>query len=359
MRRDMLLIGAVILALAAASALVAVSGVVPVKASAGHWRVTERLLLFSMRRSIWTHSLFIETPELGDPALVLKGAGHFETSCRACHGSPGSTQSRIARGMLPRPPELPSRIVGRRPRELFYVIKHGVKLTGMPAWPSQRRDDEVWAMVAFLRRLPELDEAAYRRLVHGEEAPAAPKRTVASTQEIPTAVTQTCARCHGGDGLGRGSSAFPKLAGQRRDYLQNALEAYAGGARHSGIMEPIAAGLSTAAIRGLAAYYSSLPAPAASPRGRDPAIERGRAIAGGAAPGRRVPSCLECHGPGGKPAYPSLSGQPAGYLRLQLELFKDGRRGGSSYAHLMEPVVARLTPGQIEDAALFFESLGR
>ena len=69
----------------------------------------------------------------------------------------------------------------------------------------------------------------------------------------------------------------------------------------------------------------------------------------------------QCHGPRGhevKAAYPSLAGQPADYLRLQLQLFKDDRRGGSAYAHLMQPVASRLTPEQMRDVALYFESLG-
>jgi hypothetical protein len=54
------------------------------------------------------------------------------------------------------------------PEQLFSIVKHGIKFTGMPAWPVQQRDDEVWAMVAFLRRLPDLDAAGYRRLAYGE-----------------------------------------------------------------------------------------------------------------------------------------------------------------------------------------------
>ena len=232
----------------------------------------------------------------------------------------------------------------------------------MPAWPSQQRDDEVWAMVAFLQKLPGLDEAGYRRLVHGESVATPPMQTLGGPQQIPSAAARSCMQCHGSDGLGRGSGAFPKLAGQRAEYLQNALEAYARGERHSGIMGPIAAGLSAETISELARHYSglSVPAPAPSAQQNAAAIERGQSIAQHGIPNQRVPSCIDCHGPDGKrgkPAYPMLAGQPADYLVLQLELFKKENRGGSPYAHLMHPVATRLKPEQMRDVALYFESL--
>jgi hypothetical protein len=65
--------------------------------------------------------------------------------------------------MTPHLPYLPPVIPARQPDELFYIVKHGIKFTGMPAWPAQQRDDERWAMVAFLRRLPDLAHASTRR----------------------------------------------------------------------------------------------------------------------------------------------------------------------------------------------------
>src|SRR5690606_30483543 len=137
--------------LALAGFLVAASGIIPIKASSGHWAITEWFLEFSMSRSVATHSLGIKTPPLDDPALILKGAGHYENGCMPCHGSPALPYPRVAWSMTPPPPNLTRSISEWKPKELFYIVKHGVKFTGMPAWPSQVRDDEVWAMVAFLR----------------------------------------------------------------------------------------------------------------------------------------------------------------------------------------------------------------
>lgn len=357
MKRRLLDAALLLAALGVGGLLLAASGLVPVKASSGHWPPTEWFLSFAMSRSIALHSLQLRAPPgLDDPSLVLRGAGHFETSCRSCHGAPDLPQSRIARRMLPRPPELGPRALKRTPEELFYVVKHGVKLTGMPAWSADGRDDEVWAMVAFLLRLPALDKEGYRSLVREE-----PGRAVAMSQQIPAAVTQTCARCHGSAGLGRGPGAFPRLAGQSEEYLAAALEAYASGARRSGMMEPVAAGLSPESVRELSAYYAGLPGARAAPREADAAaIARGAELARRGIPARKVPACAACHGlerKTTKGSFPALAGLSADYLRQQLDLLAEGRRGGSGHVHLMEPVARALRPGERRDAALYFESL--
>lgn len=365
MKRRLLRFGLTGLALAIGGFLLAASGIIPIKASSGHWPVTEWFLHFSMRRSIALHSLGIETPELDVPQLVLKGAGHYEVGCRPCHGSPGLPLPLIPRGMTPHPPDLRSRIAEMKPRELFYVVKHGVKFTGMPAWPAQRREDEIWAIVAFLRELPTLNAEGYRRLAHGEvlaTGDGAPIGELAGPQSIPRAVLDNCARCHGTRGEGRGDGAFPRLAGQSGEYLENAMHAYADGTRYSGIMQPIAAALTPESRREIANYYASqAPLPRSGAHVENQAaVARGALIVEHGIPSQRVPSCTDCHGPGGsrrKAAYPLLAGQQADYLKLQLQLFQKGYRGGSAYAHLMHPIAARLTPEQIRDVALYLASV--
>lgn len=366
--------GVLILALLAAGGfLVAASGIIPIKASSGHWAVTEWFLQFSMRRSIATHSIGVKVPELDNAALAMRGAGHYETGCRSCHGAPGTPQPTIARAMTPKAPKLGERIRESNPKKLFHVVKHGLKFTGMPAWPSQERDDEVWAMVAFLLALPELDADGYRRLVHGDPSAVPPMQTMpgANISKHPgAAAAQACARCHGTDGRGRGDGAFPRLAGQRRDYLANALHAYASGDRHSGIMEPVAASLTDDLIQNLATYYAELDAGGAAEAGTatemqaaemaDEELERGKTLALAGDRRRRLPACVECHGPKGtrtKPAYPSIAGMSAFYLEGQLKLFKEQRRGGSAYAHVMEEVAERLEEADMRAVARYFASL--
>jgi cytochrome c553 len=345
--------------------LVSASGLIPIKASSGHFAITEWILQFSKERSVATHTLGLSLPPLDDPALVLKGAGQYETACQPCHGSPEHPHPVVPGAMLPPPPYLPEKVPNWEPEELFYIVKHGIKFTGMPAWPTQRRDDEIHAMVAFLLEFPKLDAQQYRELVHGAAAPSDGSTSLselARTDPPPVSLADSCTRCHGRDGEGRGG-AFPRLAGQRAQYSFNALQAYAQGRRPSALMQPIAAGLSEADMRKLAQHYAERPARALdrAPRRADAAaVARGREIAERGVPEQGVPSCADCHGPNPSernPAYPHLTGQHAAYLTLQLELLKDRRRGGSHYAHLMDKVAPRLSAKQIRDVAAYYASL--
>jgi cytochrome c553 len=353
--------------LAAFGLAAAASGVLPVHASSGHWSTTAWFLDFAKRRSVSTHTLFTKIPELKEPGLIVKGAGHYHLGCRPCHGSPELKSPRIAAAMTPPPPYLPPRIERWKPEELAYIVKHGIKFTGMPAWPAQQRDDEVHAVVAFLLELPKLDAAAYRRLIDGDADAAGssvPLPELSEPLRVPSVVTANCAACHGRHGRGRGTGAFPNLAGQRPEYLLGALRAYARGERYSGIMQPIAAGLSDTEWREIADYYAQLPigpTPQVSSVPATGARERGRKIAEHGIPGSGIPSCVECHGPGQhrrNPAYPILSGQYAEFLVLQLELFREHRRGGSPYAQIMHHVASRLSAQQARDVAVFYSSAG-
>ena len=345
--------------------LVALSGIVPIKASSGHLAITAWFLNFSMERSVATHSIGISAPDLDDRRMVVQGAGHFDGGCRPCHGSPGTPRPIVAGEMTPHPPYLPPLLSKWEPDELFYIVKHGVKFTGMPAWPARVRDDEVWAVVAFLEVLAELDQEEYIALARGSDPYAkggAPIEDLAEPDQPPSIVVESCARCHGADGMGRGG-AYPRLAGQRPNYLYASMLAFARGHRYSGMMEPVAAGLSVEQMREVSRYYAGL-----APAGLNgavldsvEAIRRGEELAREGDPREGIPSCVDCHGPQRtrrNPYYPDLAGQYARYLSNQLKLFKEERRGGTPFAHLMDPTADRLTEQQMHDVALYYESLG-
>lgn len=352
---------------AAGGFLFAWLGLVPVAASAGHWRITVLLLEFAMRNSVETYSAGVRAPPLDDSALVLKAAGHYATGCAPCHGAPGENRSPVVDQMTPEPPLLPPKLTHWTPPQLFWIVKHGIKYTAMPGWTALEREDEVWAMVAFLLRLPELTPVEYRQLAYGERTAGglesdAVGYIVRPLGEPIQVILADCARCHGRDGAGRGLGAFPKLAGQNEEYLLASLLAYARGTRHSGIMEPVAASLSEQTLRVLAAYYAGLPPSAAGGHSgaAGASIERGRLIAELGIPEQGVPSCADCHGPrpwSHNPVYPRLAGQYAAYLALQLELFKSGRRGGTPYTHIMNNVAGRLTQAQMLDVTAYYASI--
>lgn len=331
-------VGAVIIAL-----VVIVSGVIPIQASSGHWRATAWLLDLIKRRSVTTYSLTIVPPRLDQPSWIVKGAAHFETGCRPCHGSPLSPRPPLVMRMTPHPPELPDRIRRWQTRHLFQIVKHGIKFTAMPAWAAPQRADEIWAIVAFLQKLPSLNQASYRDLAFG-----------ATSTSDGVSVVERCARCHGTDGMGRGGS-FPVLAGQRPEYLTNALLAYRDGRRHSGIMRPEAFELDERARNEVVRYFSSLPRTAPS----QTLTGRGGALVTHGQPSRDIPACSQCHGPGAtdrNPAYPILDGQPAEYLFEQLVLLAENRRGGSEFGPIMQMIAARLSPAEMREAAAYYSA---
>jgi cytochrome c553 len=337
------------------------SGVYPIGASSGHWGVTRWFLQFAKQRAVSTHSLGIDTPPLDDSTLVLRGAAHYESGCRPCHGAPGTTDWEPAESMTPSPPPLAVRVSEFQPRELFYITKHGLKLTGMPAFPSLERDEEVWAVVAFMLRLPAMPADEYRQLALGE---AADTLSAGATQPgTPQDVISSCARCHGFDGRGR-DGAFPALAGQSPHYLAASLAAFAQGDRASGMMQQVAGELDEEKMRELAAWYAA----ADQERGAtgseqdSEGIARGAVIAVRGVPNRKVPSCMDCHGIAAwqhNPVYPRLAGQHADYIVLQLRLFRENRRGGTPYHTIMNTIAKTLTPQQMADVASYYESLGR
>jgi cytochrome c553 len=264
--------------------------------------------------------------------------------------------------MTPPPPELTGeRLTRWTPAQLFSIVKHGIKFTGMPAWPTLSRDDEVWAMVAFLTRLPATDRDEYRQLAGGtasDDNAAVPVGTIGA-EPAPDLALAVCARCHGRGGTGR-DGLFPSLAGQRADYLHAALRAFKDRSRHSATMSEIAARLNDADMRTLATYYERLPGRVPASAGDLVAVSRGSAIATRGSVERDIPACNECHGPAASPknpAYPRLAGQYSSYLVQQLELLKQRRRGGSPRVNLMHAVVDRLGPQDIRDAALYYASL--
>ena len=197
----------VLVLLGAGAVMFIAMGMAPIAADAGHWAATRVLLHSAMSRAVEVRAMKLSAPALDDPALLQKGAGHYAT-----------------------PPFLPEKLGRMTPEELFWVVNHGIKYTAMPAWGTRGRDDEVWAMVAFLEQIQGMSPRRFRELAYGPDGD-------------DDSVLGDCARCHGRDGAGRGTHAFPKLAGLDEAYLLASLEAFASGERRSGIMQPVAADL--------------------------------------------------------------------------------------------------------------------
>jgi mono/diheme cytochrome c family protein len=154
----------VVIAVIAAVAFV-YSGVYDVGATAPHWSLTSRLVAAVRDRSIDVRAASISVPaNLDDPDKILMGVDHFAAHCAECHGAPGVPKGDIARGLYPAAPNLADPGIDHRPARLFWILKNGLKMTGMPAWPDHS-DEELWATVAFLQKLPGMSDADYAKLI--------------------------------------------------------------------------------------------------------------------------------------------------------------------------------------------------
>jgi mono/diheme cytochrome c family protein len=170
MRNAIATIVAVIVLLLLAGAAFVYSGAYYVGADQPHWSATTWLLNQARDRSIRAHASGIAVPaNLDDPAKVLAGVSHYAEHCAGCHGAPGMERGEIGEGLYPRPPNLADAVRSYTPGELFWIVKHGIRMTGMPAWGGHS-DDELWATVTFLRELVEMSPEDYAKLIAASKA---------------------------------------------------------------------------------------------------------------------------------------------------------------------------------------------
>ncbi len=335
------------------------TGIYNVAASRGHFAITSWLLEVGMRNSVKTHSIGLAAPQLDNENMVRLGAGVYTGGCEMCHGAPGKTPDPLFQKMLPAPPDLSQRVPMWENKHLFWIVKHGIKYAGMPEWVSQERDDEVWSVAAFLRKLPEMDPSTYRQMSQGNIGDKASDPAMLVTSGgSPTQLT-ACARCHDTETAPPVSRLVPKLAGLTQDYLEQSLRHYKSGARTSGVMQPIASALGEDDFALLASYFAKLPSKSGTvaPQAKPDAIGRGQVIAEQGLPASGVPPCASCHSGGAHRTYPKLAGQHADYVTGQLRLWRRGVRAGTAEGAIMAPVARALSEAQVDDVAAYYESL--
>jgi len=100
----------------------------------------------------------------GDAAMVQAGAKAYASfGCATCHGAPGAKWLKSSEGLHPDPPDL-KEVAGKlSPAQLFWVIKNGINMTGMPSFAEAgARDDEIWSIAAFVKKLPSVSDADYK-----------------------------------------------------------------------------------------------------------------------------------------------------------------------------------------------------
>jgi len=145
----------------AAGVIVLYAGFYNVAATHQHFRPTFWLLKTGLRESVERHARGIHVPTLTDPALAQRGLDLYSVQCVQCHGAPGIAPQPFALGLTPVPTNLAHSVRERSSAELYWVLKNGIKMTGMPAWEFRLSEPDLWSVVAFLRELPYLAPEQY------------------------------------------------------------------------------------------------------------------------------------------------------------------------------------------------------
>ena len=175
--RILALIGALAIVIAAAAGVFFLGGYFDVGAAWDDPAVVRWGLTQTREASIRHQSAAIGAPpiKLDDPAVIRDGAHEYdEHGCVNCHGGPGAQWQKFSEGLNPDPPEL-KEVAGLEPQKLFWVIKNGIRMTGMPSFGKAGvPDDEIWKIVAFVKKLPSVTEADYKTWTAAPAPAAAP-----------------------------------------------------------------------------------------------------------------------------------------------------------------------------------------
>jgi mono/diheme cytochrome c family protein len=162
--RFLALIGALAIAAAIGGAVFLFGGFYNVSAADDHFAIVSWALKQTRQASIARQASGNPPGSLDDPATVQAGAYAFGArGCVHCHGAPGIGWDKWSEGMRPYPPNLKDLATERTPAQLFWVVKNGIKFTGMPSFgATEVPDPEIWQIVAFIRKLPTVSEADYQ-----------------------------------------------------------------------------------------------------------------------------------------------------------------------------------------------------
>ena len=145
------------------------SGIYPIGADVPHHKFTYWILEQARESSIERAAKDIKVPALDSPDMLLSGGADYNDMCTSCHLKPGQKESDLSIGLYPKPPNLSIEHHDEEheddqmaAKNMFWTIKHGIKASGMPAWGLTHDDNRIWAMVAFIQKMPELSEDQYQ-----------------------------------------------------------------------------------------------------------------------------------------------------------------------------------------------------
>jgi mono/diheme cytochrome c family protein len=149
--------------------------------------IERTLAPWGLDRSVEKRAPNEKNPYTGDSAAIATGLDHYRENCVMCHGAPGVPGAELSKGLNPHAPSLAKEENDTPDGELFWIIKHGIRMTPMPAFGPTHTDEEIWKIVAFIRHLPDLtaqERDALREATgeeghhHGGAANVLPKESV-------------------------------------------------------------------------------------------------------------------------------------------------------------------------------------
>jgi mono/diheme cytochrome c family protein len=139
------------------------SGVYNIGADDHHTKIVLAIIEQLRDRSIAARSKSIETHYVEDPQRIALGAQRYAMLCVGCHLAPGVTKSDVRQGLYPHPPNLAQEEL-QEARRTFWIVKHGIKMSAMPAWGKTLDDETIWNVVAFVRKMPDMTPETYQQL---------------------------------------------------------------------------------------------------------------------------------------------------------------------------------------------------
>lgn len=140
------------------------SGAFNIAATDPHVPVVRWALDTTMHHSLAARTETVEPPAKFSQADIRRGAERFRETCVMCHGGPGVEPTEVGKGVRPEPPDLAEVGAHMNIAEQFWVVKHGIKMTAMPAFGETHSDKELWAIIGFLQQLPAMSPQEYREM---------------------------------------------------------------------------------------------------------------------------------------------------------------------------------------------------
>lgn len=162
---------AVLVVLSAGSLLYAWSGIYNIAATQPHWDITRWFIETLKDRSIDVHSEDVQVPNLDEATIKQAAFSHYHGMCRLCHGAPGVEPEEFAKGLYPEPPEMTSGHLQQEfnQAQIHWIAKHGIKLTGMPAFGPTHTEEALWGLVALVEEMDDMSPEQYRQQLDQRE----------------------------------------------------------------------------------------------------------------------------------------------------------------------------------------------